>query len=133
MRERAEESLESAQALSDLIGGGRRDSWVGYAAQQALEHGYKSLISSAGKEYPKSGKGGHDLEALAEIIRDELRESAVPGERPAYLSAFAGAGRCEGEKPELHDRDALLQEVFEVVSDLMDLVEQRTGTRPGSP
>ena len=133
INDRAKDSLDSLSALVGLINTNAAESWVGYAAQQALEHGYKALISALGAEYPKSGREGHDLSRLVQILQVRLQTEEILGGNLVYLTAFAGAGRYEGERPDIEDRHALVEEVSAVVSNLMDEIENRTGTRLDRP
>ena len=130
INDRAKDAGDSVSALSGLVNANASDSWVGYAAQQALEHAYKALLSGLGAEYPKSGREGHDLFRLMQILKERLQREEIPGENLGYLTAFAGAGRYEGERPDIEDRYALMEEVSEAVGNLMDEIENQTGTRP---
>ena len=86
INDRARDALDSVSALAGLFNTNASDSWVGYAAQQALEHGYKALAGALGAEYPKSGREGHDLFPP---------DTDSPGETPS--------GRNTGRKPGLPD------------------------------
>ena len=130
INDRAKDARDSVSALSGLVNANASDSWVGYAAQQSLEHGYKALLSGLGAEYPKSGREGHDLFRLIQILKDRLQREEIPGGNLGYLTGFAGAGRYEGERPDIEDRHALMEEVSEAVGSLMDEIENQTGTRP---
>ena len=44
----------------------------GYIAQRALECAYKAVLGSHGIEYPTSGRDGHNLRKLVELMRDKF-------------------------------------------------------------
>ena len=102
------------------------ESFVGYAAQQSLEHAYKALIASHGAIYPTSGRDGHNLRILADRVREIMGEGfEVPGITWLSLTAYAGSGRYRDEQPSLGDRQELLREISGAVSAILDYVPQR--------
>ena len=65
----------------------------GIMAQNALEFACKAVIAAHGHEYPASGRGGHDLTILTQLLRDHEiigRDEEIPGENHRHLSGFGG-------------------------------------------
>ena len=102
------------------------ESFVGYAAQQSLEHAYKALIASYGAIYPTGGRDGHNLRILADRVREVMGgEFQVPGATWQSLTAYAGSGRYRDEQPPLGDRQELLRDISDAVSAILGYVPQR--------
>ena len=91
----------------------------GYMAQRSLECSYKAVLGSHGIEYPVSGKDGHNLRKLVELMRDEFG-SPVPGESYSYLTEFGGAAWYAHEHQVL-DKPVLAREIPEVVEEIIAL------------
>jgi len=82
VQKQADDAMESARDLQLQVD---PDSFVntsdlnfGYIAQRALENAYKAVLGSHGIEYPVSGRDGHDLGRLVELIK-ECVGSPIPG------------------------------------------------------
>ena len=100
------------------------DRQLGIIAHDALESGYKAAIGAHGHEYPASGRVGHNLTRLAELLREHRmigRNEQAPGEDHCYLSAFGGDAAYAHEHPPL-DRRRIAREVPDAVARLRDLV-----------
>ena len=96
----------------------------GHMAHRSLECSYKAVLGSHGIEYPMSGKDGHNLRKLVELMRDEFG-SPVPGERYSYLTEFGGAAWYAHEHQVL-DKPALAREIPKVVEDIIALKSEPT-------
>ena len=101
-------------------------SLVGYAAQQALEHAYKSLIAAHGETYPTGGRDGHNLRILANRVREVMgQDFPVPGVNWQSLTEYAGVGRYQDDQPPLGDRQRLSREISAAVADIIGHIPQR--------
>ena len=101
------------------------DRQYGTMAQHALEFAYKAVIAAHGHDYPTSGRDGHNLTLLAELLREHRiigRNEQAPGENRRYLSEFGGAAAPADELP--LDRRRIAQDIPAAVSRLRDLVAQ---------
>ena len=95
-----------------LLDGGD-DKQFGRIAQNALEFAYKAAIAAHGHEYPASGRDGHNLTILTQLMRSrEIIDGngQAPGEQHRYLSEFGGAAVCAHEHPPL-DRHSIARDV----------------------
>lgn len=78
------------------------DRQFGRIAQNALEFAYAGILAAHGRQYPTSGRDGHNLTIMIGIIREHGifgPGEEIPGERHHYLSEFGGAAACSHEHP----------------------------------
>ncbi len=100
------------------------DLQFGRVAQNALEFAYKAVLGAHGCEYPVSGRDGHNLRILAELLRENQIIGAneiAPGENHRYLTEFGGAAVYAHEHPPL-DRRLIADEIPQAVEQLRDMV-----------
>ena len=103
----------------------KSDKTFGNTAQQALENGYKSLLAAHGLTYPTTGRDGHNLRILVDLVRNGLNwplEQPVPGEEFQYLADFDGAQRYSHEHAPL-DKQSIAYGVPEVVRELNQMIQ----------
>lgn len=94
-------------------------------AQNALEFAYKAVLGAHGCEYPVSGRDGHNLRILADLLRENQVIGATelaPGENHRYLTEFGGAAVYAHEHPAL-DRRLIANEIPQAVEQLRALVD----------
>ena len=102
------------------------DKQFGRVAQNALEFAYKAVIAAHGYEYPTSGRDGHNLTILTQLLRDHeiiRRDEEVPGEDHRYLSEFGEAAVYAHEHPPLNSR-LIAEEIPDAVIRLRDMVSR---------
>ena len=101
------------------------DLQFGRVAQNALEFAYEAVLGAHGCEYPTSGRDGHNLRILTDLLRENqiigVNELA-PGENHRYLTEFGGAAVCADEHPPL-DRRLIADEIPEAVLQLRNMVD----------
>ena len=105
------------------------DKVLGHTAQSALENAYKALLGARGCYYPTSGRDGHNLRILTQLIREALQipeTEEVPGEGHRYLTEFAGAAIYAHEHLPL-DKELIAREIPKVVNRLRIMVEEAKG------
>lgn len=115
--------LEAIAAAGVLAAGD--DKQIGRIAQNALENAYKAVLGAHGLEYPTSGRDGHNLRILTELLREGLpmsMDEAAPGEQHRYLTEFGGAAIYAHEHQPL-DRERIASEIPEAVARLSEMVE----------
>ena len=101
------------------------DKQFGRVAQNALEFAYKAVLGSHGCEYPTSGRDGHNLRILANLLRENSIIAAAdeaPGENHRYLTEFGGAALYTHEHPAL-DRQQIAEDIPIAVAELTAMVE----------
>ena len=125
---RLRDSISYANDLSvDLHAGildQKSDKTFGNTAQQALENGYKALLGANGIPYPTTGRDGHNLRLLTELIKTGLdwpTDKPVPGEEYRFLTEFGGSQRYADEHLPL-DKYAIAMNVPHAVSELEQMV-----------
>ena len=123
VQDRLRQAVESADDLRHQIDHDgivqTSDRNFGYIAQRSLECAYKAVLGSHGIEYPVSGRDGHDLRHLVELMREQFG-SPVPGERHSYLSEFGG-GPPEADRTPTLDKPTLAREIPEMVGEIIAL------------
>ena len=101
------------------------DKQFGRVAQNALEFAYKAVLGAHGCEYPTSGRDGHNLRILANLLRENAiiaSSEEAPGEEHRYLTEFGGAALYTHEHPELNRRQ-IAEDVPTAVTELTHMVE----------
>ena len=105
-----------------LLDGGD-DKQFGRIAQTAPEFACKAAIATHGHEYPSSGRDGHNLTILTQLMRSHEiigGNGQAPGEQHRYLSEFGGAAVCAHEHPPL-DRHGIARHVPAAVARLKEI------------
>ena len=100
------------------------DKQFGRVAQNALEFAYKAVIAAHGHEYPTSGRDGHNLTILTQLLRDREivgQGKEVPGENHRYLTEFGVAAVYAHEHPPLN-RGLIAEDIPDAVSRLRTMV-----------
>ena len=116
-------SLETMAAAGIL--GAIADKVLGHTAQSALENAYKALLGAWGCAYPTSGRDGHNLRILVQLIREASQtpeNEAVPGEAHRYLTEFAGAAIYAHEHLPLN-KELIARKVPEAIARISAMVE----------
>ena len=101
------------------------DLQFGRVAQNALEFAYKAVLGAHGCRYPVSGRDGHNLRILTDLLRENQIIGAnelAPGESHRYLSEFGGAAVYAHEHPPL-DRRLIAYEIPLAVNQLRAMVD----------
>ena len=101
------------------------DLQFGRVAQNALEFAYKAILGAYGCAYPVSGRDGHNLRILTDLIRENQivgADESAPGENHRYLTEFGGAAVYVREHPPL-DRRLIANEIPQAVDQLRAMVE----------
>ena len=128
-----EQKLNDAKGAADWIEAIREsgildagdDKQFGRVAQNALEFAYKAAIAAHGHDYPTSGRDGHNLTILAQLVRTHGivdRDQEVPGENHRYLSEFGGAAVYAHEHPPLN-RGLIAEEIPSAVAQLRQIAQ----------
>ena len=110
--------IEAIQQAGILDAGD--DKQFGRVAQNALEFAYKAVIAAHGYEYPTSGRDGHNLTILTQLLRDHeiiSSDEEAPGESHRYLSEFGGAAVYAHEHPPLN-RGRIAEDIPDAVARL---------------
>ncbi len=101
------------------------DLQFGRVAQNALEFACKAVLGAHGCAYPVSGRDGHNLRILTDLLRENqiigVNELA-PGESHCYLTEFGGAAVYAHERPPL-DRRLIANEIPQAVDQLRAMVD----------
>jgi len=116
-------SLETMAAAGIL--GAIADKVLGHTAQSALENAYKALLGAWGCAYPTSGRDGHNLRILTQLIREASQTpetEEVPGEAYLYLTEFAGAAIYAHEHLPLN-KELIARQVPEAIARISAMVE----------
>ena len=114
------ESMAAAGILNAIA-----DKVLGHTAQSALENAYKALLAAWGRDYPTSGRDGHNLRILTQLIREAAQtpeSEEVPGESHRYLTEFAGAAIYAHEHLPLN-KELIAREIPEAVARIRGMVE----------
>ncbi len=114
-----------AMRQADILDAGD-DKQFGRVAHNALEFAYKAVIAAHGHEYPTSGRDGHNLTILTQLIRSHgiiSNDEEIPGRRHAYLTEFGGSAVYAHEHPAL-DRHLIAEDVPEAIAQLREIVER---------
>ena len=101
------------------------DLQFGRVAQNALEFAYKAVLGAHGCEYPVSGRDGHNLRILTDLLRENQiigRNELAPGENHRYLTEFGGAAVYAHEHP-LMDRRLIANDIPQAVDQLRAMVD----------
>ncbi len=101
------------------------DKQIGRMGQNALENAYKAVLGAHGFEYPTSGRDGHNLRIITELIKRHgilPPDAPVPGENHRYLTEFGGAALYSHEHLPL-DKESIARDVPDAVGFLRTLVE----------
>ena len=101
------------------------DLQFGRVAQNALEFAYKAVLGAHGCAYPVSGRDGHNLRILTDLLRENQIIGAnelAPGENHRYLTEFGGAAVYAHEHPPL-DRRLIANEIPQAVDQLRAMVD----------
>lgn len=134
VRTRVRDAIGNSDTLQNALDVDRANEKVlGHIAQQALEHGYKALLSANGHDYPV-GWRGHDLAGLIALVREKLEipvEVSVPGEEYSYLTEFAGSAIYADDLPPLN-RAAIHRDIPAAVEQLMSLIVDTSGYDPAA-
>ena len=116
-------SLETMAAAGIL--GSIAEKVLGHTAQNALENAYKALLGAWGCAYPTSGRDGHNLRILAQLIREASQAPdtyEVPGEAHRYLTEFAGAAIYAHEHLPLN-KELIAREIPEAIAKISEMIE----------
>ena len=123
------EATEAAAWINAIQGAGiidvGGDLQFGRMAQNALEFAYKAVLGAYGCEYPVSGRNGHNLRILTDLLRENQIIGAnelAPGENHRYLTEFGGAAVYADEHPPL-DRRLIANDIPEAVDQLRAMVD----------
>ena len=95
-------------------------------AQNVLENGYKAVLGAHGFEYPTSGRSGHYLTILVDLVRRNLEipsDIPLPGEEHCYLTEFGGAMIYSHEHRSL-DKERIAQDIPGAVAALRAMADQ---------
>ena len=101
------------------------DLQFGRVAQNALEFAYKAVLGAHGCEYPVSGRDGHNLRILTDLLRENQiigADEPAPGENHRYLTEFGGAAVYAHEHQSL-DRRRIANEIPQAVGQLRAMVD----------
>ena len=110
------------------------DENFGYMCHSALERSYKAVLGSRGIEYLAGGPGGHGLDILADLCRENgltRADGSVPGEELTYLKDFVEGAAYAVAHISL-DRYALADRIPDITEEIQTWVQQRPG-RPRVP
>lgn len=102
------------------------DLQFGRVAQNALEFAYKAVLAAHGCQYPVSGRDGHNLRILTDLLRENQIIGAnelAPGENHRYLTEFGGAAVYAAEHPPL-DRRLIANAIPPAVDQLRAMVDR---------
>ncbi|MDE2787402.1 MAG: nucleotidyltransferase domain-containing protein [Chloroflexota bacterium] len=101
------------------------DLQLGRVAQNALEFAYKAVLGAHGCAYPVSGRDGHNLRILTDLLRENQiigADELAPGENHRYLTEFGGGAVYAREHPPL-DRRLIAREIPQAVAQLRTMVD----------